>query len=479
MEGRVLDSEPVDGLDAYQAAGGGKAQAVAAEVGPVELIQLLTDSGLRGRGGAGFPTGTKWQTIAENTSTEVPTTVVVNAAEGEPGSFKDRAILRRNPYRVLEGLVVAGRALAADRLIVALKSAFDAEQQRVTVAIDEAKEAGWFDGVDVFVAEGPGEYLFGEETALLEVIDGRGPFPRIAPPWRLGVDQLGTETQEPAGSQMATSSQETAVPPTLVNNVETLANVPGIVVNGADWFREVGTEDSAGTVVCTVSGHTVRDDVGEVAMGTPLSEVIGEIGGGVHPGRRVLGVLSGVAHPMLPGDRLDTPVSYEGMEAAGAGLGAAGFLVFDDETDMVSVANGVARFLAIESCGQCTPCKQDGLDLATLTDELRRSDATDDALTLVAERLERVTEGARCFLAHQQQRVLASIFELFPHEVLGHADGDVDPAEPMLIAPIADIRSGEAVLDEDHWRKQPDWSFGDEWDGKSPADLIDQAKNEP
>ena len=127
-----------------------------------------------------------WQTIAENTSSQVPTTVVVNAAEGEPGSFKDRAILRRNPYRVLEGLVVAGRALAADQLVVALKSAFDAEQARAKLAIDEAKTAGWFDGVDILVVEGPGEYLFGEETALLEVIDGRGPFPRIAPPWRMG-----------------------------------------------------------------------------------------------------------------------------------------------------------------------------------------------------------------------------------------------------------------------------------------------------
>ena len=234
--------------------------------------------------------------------------------------------------------------------------------------------AGWVDGVDVDVLEGPSEYLYGEETALLEVLDGRAPFPRLAPPYRHGADELGDGTTSPADVDMAGPTPDTVAPPTLVNNTETMANVPGILAHGPDWFRSVGTPESPGTIVCTITGATARDGVGEVPMGTPLATVIDELGGGPVAGRRLVAAMSGVANPVLPAARFDTPLSYEAMAAAGSGLGAAGFIVFDDADDLVAVAAGVSRFLAVESCGQCTPCKQDGREISEILARLGRNE---------------------------------------------------------------------------------------------------------
>ena len=194
-ENRVLDAAPVETLEDYVKAGGGKALGLARKAGPEGVIGAVERSGLRGRGGAGFPTGTKWRTVSESRSASQPATVVVNAAEGEPGSFKDRAILRRNPYKVLEGALVAADAVGADAVIVAMKASFTRELARMREAIDEVKAAGWADGVELMVVEGPSHYLYGEETALLEVIAGRNPFPRIAPPFRHGVDESGPRHQ--------------------------------------------------------------------------------------------------------------------------------------------------------------------------------------------------------------------------------------------------------------------------------------------
>ena len=185
--------------------------------------------GAAGSGGAGFPTGRKWRTVAANRSSTIPTTVVVNGAEGEPGSFKDRAILRANPYRVLEGALIAAGALGADRIVVAVKRSFRAEVERLAAAIDAIRAAGWSEGVDLLVVEGPAEYLYGEETALLEVIDGREPFPRVAPPYRHGVDEVGPDDASAAQLTMAAPDGADAAPPTLVNNVETMANVARVL----------------------------------------------------------------------------------------------------------------------------------------------------------------------------------------------------------------------------------------------------------
>ena len=483
MEWRTLDPEPVPTLEQYRRRGGGRGRDAARRLGAAGVIEDMEASGLRGRGGAGFPTGQKWRTVLENLTPDARSTVVVNAAEGEPGSFKDRMILRRNPYKVLEGALVAAAAVSADRIVVAMKATFSPELERVRSAIDELRGAGWTSGVEIEVVEGPSEYLYGEETALLEVLDGRAPFPRIAPPFRRGLEEDaagGDGTRSAAGVELAGPDTATVAAPTLINNVETMANVAAIVAEGPDWFRSLGTEQSPGTIVCTITGRTRRHGVGEFPMGTPLAEVIEVLGGGPAPGNRVVAVMSGVANPLVPGSRLDTPVSYEGMEAAGTGLGAAGFIVFDDTSDLAAVAHGVSRFLAVESCGQCTPCKQDGLAIAGLFDRIRRSEADEHDLRSAQDHLGTVAEEARCFLAHQHQRVLQSILALFPDEVRSHvtAGAPAEPAPLDLVAPVIDIADDRAVLDERHADKQPDWTYDDSYSGQSPADRVDQGQSE-
>ena len=471
---RVLDPEPIPTLQAYIDRGGGQGLDTARRLGPPATIDEVEAAGLRGRGGGGFPTGRKWRTVAANASTQFAATVVVNAAEGEPGSFKDREILRRNPYRVLEGALIAAHAVGADRVVVALKGSFGDQIRRLREAADEIAAAEWSEGIAVEALEGPGEYLYGEETALLEVLEGRAPFPRLAPPYRHGADELGDGATSPAGVQMV--SPDTVAPPTLVNNTETIANVPGILVHGPEWFRSVGTAESPGTVVCTVTGATARSAVGEVPMGTPLRTVVDELGGGAVLGRRLVGAMSGVANPVLPEGQFDTPLSYEAMAAAGTGLGAAGFILFDDADDLVAVAAGVSRFLAVESCGQCTPCKQDGREISDILARLGRNEPeTDDADRLRAC-LGTVVEGARCYLATQHQRVVASILELVPEVFAAHDTGNAEPVEPVLIAPVVDLADGAVQLDERQAAKQPDWSFDPIDSGRSPADLIDQGE---
>jgi NADH:ubiquinone oxidoreductase subunit F (NADH-binding) len=478
VDARVLDPEPVTTLADYERAGGGRALEAARRAEPEAVIATVEDAGLRGRGGAGFPTGTKWRTVFENRSPVVPATVVVNAAEGEPGTFKDRAILRRNPYRALEGALVAAEVLGADAVVVATKASFRREIDRLRSAIAELREAGWTEGVDVVIVEGPGHYLYGEETALLEVVAGRNPFPRIAPPFRHGVDEPEPDTKSAADTQMAGPDPTSVVPPALVNNVETLSNIPGIVADGPGWFRSAGTDRSPGTVVCTISGRTKRHGVLEVPLGTPLLEVIEAAGGAPSPGDRFVAALSGVANPLVPEAQLATPVSYEAMEEIGSGLGAAGFIVFDDTTDLAAVAAGVARFLAVESCGQCTPCKQDGLALADLLARVAGTGADEHDLTAIEDHLATVTDEARCYLAHQQQRVVDSVLRLFPEGLRAHLAREAPAAEPELIVPIVDIDGDVAALDTGHRTKQPDWTHDEVYSGQSPADRVRLSSSE-
>jgi NADH:ubiquinone oxidoreductase subunit F (NADH-binding) len=476
---RVLYPHPIAGLDEYLARGGGQGLEAARKVEPQALIAEMTASGLRGRGGAGFPTGVKWQTVAENRSAVLSTTVVVNGAEGEPGTFKDRTILRNNPYQVVEGALIAARAVGANQVIFGLKKSFGPELERMRRAVDEIVAAGWAQGVDFEIFEGPNEYLYGEETALLETIDGRYPFPRIAPPFRRGVTEVvETEADATSGSglsahvEMAGAGGDQVPPPTLANNVETLANVPRIVARGAEWFRTEGTEKSPGTIVCTITGSTRRHGVGEVILGTPLREVIEEVGGGARPGRRIKAVLPGVAQGLIPEALLDTPVSYEALAAIGSGLGSAGFIVLDDSDDLAAVAAGVSRFLAVESCGQCTPCKQDGLQLAALMEKVCRSEAGDHDLATIQKRVATVADGARCYLGTQHQNVLSNVLEHFPEDVQAHLSGRAEAVEPELIAELVDIADGVAVWDERHRDKQPDWSYDEEYSGKVPAERF-------
>jgi NADH-quinone oxidoreductase subunit F len=476
---RVLPPDPVRSLDEHIKRRGGRGLTIAREVEPEAIIDEMEAAGLRGRGGAGFPTHIKWRTVRDFASSVEGTTVVVNGAEGEPGTYKDRTILSTNPYEVIEGALIAALAVGADRVVFGLKRSFGEVVTRVREAIAEMDEAGWTGDIEVIAFEGPDEYLYGEETALLEAIDGRYPFPRLAPPYRRGVDEVvETEADARSGSgqsshvEMAGAFNETGAPPALVDNVETLANVPGIVARGGSWFRTEGTDQSPGTIVCTVSGAVNHAGVAEFLMGTPLREVIETIGGGIQGGRPIIGILNGVSNSLLTPDDLDAPVSYEGLAAVGSGLGSAGFVVFDDRDDLVAAVAGVSRFLSIESCGQCTPCKNGGLALAGLLDKLSRSAADERDLAAIHERVETVADGARCFLASQQEVVVRSLLDRFDDAVQGHLSRRIEGVEPMLVSELVAIDDDTAVLDERHRTKQPDWSYGDSYSGQAPADRF-------
>jgi NADH-quinone oxidoreductase subunit F len=477
---RVLSPEAVPSLEEYVGRhSGGTALAQARACTLEDVIALVEASGLRGRGGAGFPTGVKWRTVREYESASWPATVVVNGAEGEPGTFKDRTILRNNPYAVLEGALIAAYAVGASRIVVALKRSFVSEVTRMLAAVREIEEAGWSAPVELIVFEGPDEYLFGEETALLETLDGRLPFPRIAPPYRRGVQELVQSTSDVGSASglsahvlMAGAGNDLEAPPALVDNVETLANIPAIIERGADWFRSEGTDESPGTIVCTIFGQVTTPGTGEVAMGTTLREAIYEIGGGPLAGHEITAVVPGVSSAILPPTALDTPLTYEAMSAIGSGLGSAGFWVLDSSMDPVAAAAGVSRFLAIESCGQCSPCKQDGLTLAETLERLALSSTRYGDMALLRKRMNTVADGARCSIGRQQQAVVTGLLEHFGPLVDAHLNGTAAGVQPTLVAELRDIVDGEVTIDERHAQKQPDWTYGPTWGGKTPVERF-------
>ena len=467
---RVLPPSPVATLADHLAAGGGRGLEAARRLGPAGTIDELEAAGLRGRGGGGFPTGVKWRTVAEHASAAEAATVVVNGAEGEPGSFKDRTLLRRAPHAVLEGALIAALAVGADRVVVAIKESFGPERERLEAAIAELESEGWCDDVNVGVALGPSAYLFGEETALLEVLADRPPFPRIAPPFRHGTDEVGTEPDEAAGTVMALEGPQGSAP-TLINNVETLAHAAAILAEGAAWFRELGTDASPGTIVCTISGDTARAGVAEVPMGTPLESVIESVGGGARDGRRLVAAVSGVANALIPAQLFDTILTYEHMEAIGSGLGAGGFLLIDDAADPAAVVAGISRFLAVESCGQCSPCKVDGLALADHLARICSDQARSTDVAEVEQRMATVATGARCSLATQHETVVRSLMTVFPDALRVHVDGTESAVEVRLVAPIVDVADGQVVLDDSQATKQPDWSHDATDSGKAPVEV--------
>jgi NADH-quinone oxidoreductase subunit F len=447
----LLDGTPVDSLAEYEIRGGGEALRLVERLGPDGVVDELDRSGLRGRGGAGFPTATKWRSIMAGGEAAGERFVVANGAEGEPGTFKDRALLRHDPYQLVEGVLVAARTIGARRAFIALKSSFAREAERVAVAVAEFAAAGRAPEVEVTLVQGPDEYLFGEEKALLEVIEGEDPLPRMFPPYLYGLF-----TTNPQFGWSAGTTGDDRIPdgsnPTLVNNIETLSTVPGIVRNGGDWHCGFGTEESPGTIICTVSGDTVRHGVGEFEMGTPVREVILALGGGLAEGRALKYVLSGVSNPILRGEQIDTPLTYEHMEASGAGLGTGGLIIYDDRTDPVELGRAVSQFLAVESCGQCPPCKLGGMAITDILDEL--GPATESRLfAQLSARLANVTDGARCFLASQEQRVVASLVPDMR-----------DPAmrtgwRGLLVTKLVDLVDDRFVLDDSQSRKRHDWTY--------------------
>jgi NADH:ubiquinone oxidoreductase subunit F (NADH-binding) len=456
----LLPPTPISSLDGYLAGGGGRGLEAARRLGPQATIEELTASGLRGRGGGGFPTGRKWAGIAGQPAGAGRRYVVVNGAEGEPGTFKDRALLRANPYQVVEGAVIAAETVGAAGIYVCLKAAFEREREALTRAVQEFQTAGLCTRCTVTIVAGPDEYLFGEEKAMLEVIEGKPPLPRWLPPYEHGLfaasPQLGWEAG-PHGPQRRTVGEPN---PTLVNNVETLANVAHILARGADWFRSFGTPASPGTAVATVVGDVVAPDVGEIELGTPLRAVIDAVGAGLPAGRSVKAVLPGVANPVVTAEHLEAPVSYEGFEAIGSGMGSVGFIVLDDTACMVAAAWRASRFLSVESCGQCPPCKLGSTEITDRLGRLEAGTATDDDVGAIQGWLDRVTDGNRCYLAVEEQRVVGSILAAFAGEVAEHLTaGGCPRPDRRPIPKLFDLQGGRAVYDETYLRKQPDWTY--------------------
>lgn len=458
----ALPDSPIPSLQAYVDRGGLDGLAAARDRSPSEVIDLIDAAGLRGRGGAGFPTGRKWRSLATSVTAADRAFVVVNAAEGEPGTFKDRALLRANPYLVLEGALIAAHCIDADRIVVATKAVYRPELQRLRSAIAELGDAGLFSGAEITVVEGPDHYLFGEETALLEVIEGEDPLPRHIPPYQYGLFTTSPQLGWSAGADDSPGGPtEPSDNPALVNNVETYAHAALVCRNGADWYRSMGTPGSPGPTIVTITGDVRRSVVAEIELGQPLGSIIAELAGGPRPGRRIKAVLSGVSNPVLTPDQLGTPVAHETLADAGAGLGSAGFIVYDDTRNLVDLAYQVSRFLHVESCGQCNPCKTGTQDITAALEHLvAATGSASDAIATIERRLLTVTDASRCYLPTQEQRLVPSLLRAHPADLearLSGLAGDLDLPLPKLL----DIQDGVAHLDPQAPRKRPDWTHGE------------------
>ena len=437
----LLDQAPRS-LDEYVAAGGGVGLDVALGASPEAVIDEIGKSGLRGRGGAGFPTAEKWRSIrVTGTGARF---AVCNGAEGEPATFKDRSLLRTNPYQVLEGLAIAAYAVGAERAYIGIKEAFTQEVQAVSRALQEMEEAGALGEIPVQVVLGPDLYLFGEETGLEEVIEGRLPLPRIARPFMLGL-----------------FAQPPNDDPTLVNNVETLANVPHILAEGADWLRSNGTDASPGTMVFTVCGDVQREGVFELPLGTPLRYLVEDLAGGPPEGRSIKAIFPGSSNTVLAPSELDTPMDFDSLRQVGSGLGAAGFDVFDDSACVVKAAYLYSRFLAVESCGQCPACKFGTGQVTELLAEVEAKGASDQAIEAVLVRARGSTDGQKCALPTGESLLIQSLVQVFADEFRGHEGGTCPLPRELVFHKIVDwdAAAGRFVYDEHYASKQTDWTY--------------------
>lgn len=440
------EGEPVHNLAAYLAQGGGMAYARARESDPADIVDELRRAGLRGRGGAGFSTALKWSGVREDPASIK--FVCANAAEGEPGTFKDRYLLRMNPYQVIEGLAIARHVIGARRAYLCIKGTQADEVARVRSALDEmAAQSDMAEAIELVL--GPDEYLFGEEKGLLAVVEGGLPLPRVFPPHIHGL--FGRPYSDPS---------EEAHNPTVVNNVETLAHVTQIVRHGADWFRGLGTEDTPGTMLFTVSGDVQRPLVTELPLGLTLRQLVDDVAGGPLPGRSVKAVFPGLANAVLKRDQLGTTLTFDAMRQAGSALGSGGFIVYDDTACMVHVAWLFSHFLHVESCGQCPPCK---LGSQRITDRLARLlDGTGERSHLddVIATAPWVPNGGRCGLATAESVMVESVLASFPEDFEAHLHGGCRLDHDRVLPKMTDYEPGRGFsYDQTYVLKQPDWTY--------------------
>jgi NADH:ubiquinone oxidoreductase subunit F (NADH-binding) len=435
----ALLEQAASSFDEYLGAGGGRGLERALSLAPQQVIEEVALSGLRGRGGAGFPTGQKW--LAVRTTGAGTRYVVCNAAEGEPATFKDRVLMRRNPYRLLDGVMIAAHAVGAERAYIGIKESFTIEAEVLARAVREMDEAGALP-VPVDVLAGADHYLLGEETGLLEVIEERDPLPRVPRPYVLGL--------------FARPPDEN---PTAVNNVETLSNVAHILAEGPDWLRQWGTDGSPGTMLFTVAGDVEREGVYEAPMGTTVRELL-ELAGGVRDGREVKTILPGASSTALVPAQLDTPLAFETMAAVGSGLGAGGFAVYDETACIAEVALLFCRFLHVESCAQCPPCKLNSGDVVEFLEALERGEGGAD-LDQALSRARGATDGQKCALPTGTSLLMQSLFLTFTEEFRAHA-GRACPSHRDLVLPKIeewDEEAGRFRYDQRYARKRPDWTY--------------------
>jgi NADH-quinone oxidoreductase subunit F len=389
-------------IKVYLANGGYNALRKALKQTPEQLIEQVRESGLRGRGGAGFPAGLKWGFMPKG---DVVKYVCINTDEGEPGTFKDRLLVEHDPHSVIEGAIIAAYAVGAQRAFIYIRGEFFLGVKRWIKAIDSAYREGFLGEdilgsgyhLDMSVHRGAGAYICGEETALINSLEGLRGEPRIKPPYPAEVGLWGE--------------------PTLVHNVETLANIPPIIERGADWFRSIGTERSTGSKLFCISGHVRRRGNYELPLGTPLREIIFQHAGGMRGDKPFKACIPGGAStPVLTAEHLDIPMDFESVAAAGSMLGTGAIVVMEEGTDMVDVARRLMRFFVHESCGKCTPCRGGTRQLADTLDRIVAGNAQQGDIELLQNICGNMVGNTFCPMGEAAANPVLSTLKRFPDE---------------------------------------------------------------
>jgi NADH-quinone oxidoreductase subunit F len=412
------------GLDGYLAAGGYEGLRAATAMADADIVEIVKASGLRGRGGAGFPTGMKWGFVPRDTGK--PTYVVVNFDESEPGTCNNRELVEREPHRLLEGTAIAALAIGCETAFIYVRGEYLWQSIVLERAMGEAYAKGYLGTdvlgsgkrIDMVLHRGAGAYICGEETALLNSLEGLRGQPRLRPPF-------------PAVEGLYAS-------PTVINNVETLMNVPDIVVRGADWFREVGTEKSPGTKMITISGKVERPGNYEIALGTPFRAVLEELGGGVLDGRALKAwTPGGSSTPLLTVEHVDTPLDYESLAAAGSLLGTAAIMVMDETDCVVDCAQRMVAFYAHESCGKCTPCREGSWWATRVLERIEDGYGRPEDVPLMHDMGKNTLFRAFCALADGTASVINSSLQHFADEYEEHVRLGRCPLQTEPVAEVA------------------------------------------
>jgi len=395
-------------LDVYEADGGYRAaRAALTERQPTDLVETVKTSGLRGRGGAGFPTGVKWGFLPKDSP--LPRYLCVNADESEPGTFKDRAIIEYNPHLLLEGILISAYAIQSHTAYIYIRGEFAFGAKVLEGALAEAYGHGHLGrniygtgyDLDVYVHRGAGAYICGEETGLIESLEGKRAYPRVKPPFPATHGVFGA--------------------PTIVNNVETLACVPSIITRGADWFKSIGPEKCPGPKLYCVSGHVTRPGLFELPMGTNLREIIFEHAGGMANGKALKAVIPGGSSvPILRADEIDIAMDFDSVAKAGSLLGSCGTIVMNEDTCMVKALCVLARFYHHESCGQCTPCREGTGWLHKLLINLENGGAEARDLELLLQVADNMMGNTICLLADSIAMPVKSFVPKFRDEFEEH-----------------------------------------------------------